>query len=266
MSGRRVAKPQRRYSKVRLTAILVCLAAAAVFGGLYVQQTRAAAAEQVANQQLAQQVAQQRQEAALPVPETGGMLPQYAALWEQNHDLGGWLSVPDTVIDYPVMFTPEEPERYLRRAFDGSDAVSGSLFLGKDSTPEGNHAIIYGHNMKNGTMFGTLSDYADPAYAAAHPVIRFDTLEESRKYEVLAAFHGKVYTDRDGDDVFRYYRYTDLSDPETFAAYVRRVKETALYDTGVEAAYGDRLLTLSTCSGRSRDSRFVVVARCAGEP
>lgn len=189
------------------------------------------------------------------------MLPQYAALWEQNHDLAGWLRIPDTEIDYPVMFTPDKPGYYLRRAFDGSDAVSGSLFIGEDGPPSENHAVIYGHHMKNGTMFGLLTEYANADHGMAHPVLYFDTLEEAREYEVMAAFYSRLYTDQD-EGVFRYYQYGDLSDPETFEAYVRQVQAAALYDTGVRAEYGDYLLTLSTCGGRTKDQRFVVVARC----
>ncbi len=86
------------------------------------------------------------------------------------------------------------------------------------------------------------------------------TLYAQGTCEVLAAFHSRVYTDRE-QDVFRYYQYTDLSDPGTFVDYVRRVKEAALYHTGIDAQYGDTLLALSTCSRYVQDGRFVVVAR-----
>lgn len=91
-------------------------------------------------------------------------------------------------------------------------------------------------------------------------MIRFDTLYERGKYEVMAAFYSKVY-DVDEQGVFRYYEYTDLSSPERFQEYVEQVKATALYDTGVTAECGDQLLTLSTCSYHTADGRFVVVAK-----
>ena len=125
--------------------------------------------------------------------------------------------------------------------------------------------LIYGHRMDNGSMFGELSAYARADYAAEHAVIHYDTLDQEREYQVMAAFYSQVYTDRD-EDVFRYYQYSDLSDPAVFQEYVAQVKEAALYDTGVEASYGDRLLTLSTCSYHATDGRFVVVARQRAGP
>lgn len=193
-----------------------------------------------------------------PGEETAPVLSPYEALAEENPDFAGWLSIPDTPVDYPVMYTPQEPEYYLRRAFDGSDAVSGSLFIGAGCVPGGAHVIIYGHNMNDGSMFGSLAQYAEKDYAAAHPVIRFDTLDEAGQYRVLAAFYSHAYTsDEEG---FRYYQYTDLSQPETFAEYVQKAKEASLYDTGVEAHQGGRLLTLSTCSYHRENGTFVVVA------
>ena len=161
------------------------------------------------------------------------------------------------------MYTPQEPEYYLRRAFDGSEAVSGSLFVGEGCTPGGAHVIIYGHNMRDGSMFGSLAQYAQADYAAAHPVIRFDTPDRTGEYRVLAAFYSHAYIP--GEEGFRYYQYTDLSQPEDFEEYVRKAEEEALYDTGIEPRYGCRLLTLSTCSYHRENGTFVVVAVEDGE-
>ncbi len=90
--------------------------------------------------------------------------------------------------------------------------------------------------------------------------MNFDTLYNRGEYELMAAFYSRVYTDQD-QNVFRYYQYADLSDPEIFEAYVRNVQAAALYDTGVQAEPGDSLLTLSTCSNHVDNGRFVVVAR-----
>jgi len=216
-------------------------------------------------------LAQRVHEASLPSPAGEGSertpeasAPQeeapspYEVLARENPDLAGWLSIEGTAIDYPVMWTPEEPEYYLRRAFDKSRAVSGSLFIGEDCAPDGAHIIIYGHNMRDGSMFGSLSNYAEEDYAAAHPVIRFDTLSQTGEYRVLAAFYSHAYTS--GEKGFRYYQYADLSRPEDLEDYVRQAREAALYDTGTRVEYGDRLLTLSTCSYHRENGTFVVVA------
>lgn len=86
----------------------------------------------------------------------------YAMLCEQNPHMAGWVKIDGTKLDYPVMFTPDEPEYYIHRAFDGSYAVIGVPFVGKGCTlePPSDNIILYGHNMKTGTMFSTLSSYA----------------------------------------------------------------------------------------------------------
>ena len=264
--GRTVnGKKQRRRPPWRTWALALCAGVFVLSTGMLVRDLLRASREQEAYLRLAQRV---REAEEAGTPETGagsGRLAGYALLHQENPDLAGWLAIPGTVVDYPVMFTPEEPEYYLRRAFDGSYAVGGSLFIGEGCTPEGSHVIIYGHRMDNGSMFGGLSAYAQADYAAEHPVIRYDTLDREGEYQVMAAFYSRVYTDRD-ENVFRYYQYSNLSDPAVFQSYVDQVKAAALYDTGVEASYGDRLLTLSTCSYHTDDGRFVVVARQAAGP
>ena len=119
--------------------------------------------------------------------------------------------------------------------------------------------------MKDGSMFGSLEHYADESYARAHREIFYDRIlpdgsYERLTFEVMAAFYSQVYQ-VDEENVFRYYYSTDLSDPENFQYYVQKVTAASLYDLGVTAEYGDRLLTLSTCSYHTDDGRFVVVAR-----
>lgn len=185
----------------------------------------------------------------------------YQFLEEENPDFWGWLSIPETKLDYPVMYTPEEPEYYLRRAFDGSSSLSGVPFVGEGYREDGRHTIIYGHNMKNGTMFATLHSYADREFWQAHPAITLDTLDESRSYQVLGAFYSKAFLQTE-ENVFRFYQCSDLSTQNAFEEYVEQVREAALYDTGVAAEYGGELLTLATCSYHAKNGRFVVVAYC----
>ncbi len=184
----------------------------------------------------------------------------YAPLAEQNADFFGWISIADTVINYPVMHTPDDPERYLHRDFDGGSSQSGVPFLAASCFEGCGNYLIYGHNMKNGTMFASLLSYANREYWREHPVIRFDTLTDTGEYQVLAAFYSQIY-EREAGNVFRYYNYTDIQEPASFEEYVRQVQAAALYDTGVDVTFGDELLTLSTCSYHTGDGRFVVVAR-----
>lgn len=197
--------------------------------------------------------------ASAALPERS-VLPQLAPLYVQNPDLFGWLRIEGTPIDYPVMFTPNDPEYYLHRDFYGEKLNSGSLFVDSACPPDGNYYLIYGHSMKNKTMFGTLKQYANRSYWEEHRTVQFCTLYEKRTYTVIAAFYSKV----DGAKKsvgFHYYDYRDLSDPVVFREFVSGVLDASLYDTGVGAEYGDELITLSTCNKRLSNGRFVVVAK-----
>lgn len=195
--------------------------------------------------------------------ETESDASPYTALKEQNPDFFGWISIEGTKLNYPVMHIPKDEEYYLRRDFDGEASQSGVPFLAADCYEGCGNYLIYGHNMNNGSMFASLLSYADREYWKEHPIIRFDTLEESGEYEVLAASYSQAYQ-QDAEGVFRYYQYPDLNDPDRFEEYIQQVQSAALYDTGICAKYGDQLLTLSTCSYHTKDGRFVVVARKEG--
>lgn len=114
-------------------------------------------------------------------------------------------------------------------------------------------------------MFGSLESCVDEDYAREHQKIIYDLIQPDGSYErltfeVMAAFYSRVYK-IDKDNVFRYYYSTDLSQPEDFQYYVQESMAASLYDLGVTAEYGDRLLTMSTCSYHTEDGRFAVVAR-----
>lgn len=183
---------------------------------------------------------------------------EYAALYTQNHDFAGWLEIPNTKINYPVMDTPDEPEYYLYRAFDGTSSKSGTPFIGEDGTVETDCLIIYGHNMKNGTMFGTLDYYMEADFWEENKYFSFDTPYEERKYEVFAAVSCGILTQNETG--FRYYCYAgDLTENE-FDGLIKWLVENAYYDTGIIPQYGEQIIILSTCSDYAKDSRFIVAA------
>ena len=236
-------------------------------GGMLVRDLRRSARERAANRILVQRVEREVRETGPSAADSAARVPErdYLPLCEDNGDLAAWLIIEDTQVNYPVLYTPEDPEYYLHRAFDGSHAYSGSLFIAADCVPDGTNIIIYGHKMKDGTMFGELDAYADAAYGKTHPEIIYDLIRpdggyERLTFEVMAAFYSRVYQ-IDEENVFRYYYGTDLSDPERFQEDVDEAVSASLYDLGVTAEYGDRLLTLSTCSYHTAEGRFVVVAR-----
>ena len=183
-----------------------------------------------------------------------------AALHEQNPDIVGWIKIDDTRVDYPVMWTPDDPEFYLRRNFQKEDSVAGTPFLDAWSAmPGSSNWLIYGHNMKNGTMFHDTLKYEDKAFYDGHKTIHFDTLEGEGLYEIVAVCYTQIY--KESDAVFKYYQYASITDEASFDAYVQGVKSLSIYDTGVTPVWGDQLITLSTCEYSVEDGRFIIVAR-----
>ena len=180
-------------------------------------------------------------------------------MYEQNPDLFGWVCIEDTVLDYPVMHTPDDPEKYLRLSFEGETSTAGTPFMDAKCGIDSDNYIIYGHNMKNGTMFREILQYANKSYWQEHPMIRFDTLYEQGEYEVLAAFYDRVYYA--DENCFKFYRFIKAADKADYDNAIQNYKEKSLYDTGVTAEYGDKLITLVTCSYHEEHGRFVVVAR-----
>ena len=178
-----------------------------------------------------------------------------------NSDMVGWLQIPGTNIDYPVMWTPADENYYLYRAFDGSDNKNGSLILDTDSSldPLTTNLIIHGHNMRSGEMFGNLTDYEDPDYFEGHKQIILYTQECQRNYEIIAVFRSQVY--KKNDQVFKFYKFFQADSQEEFDDFYKNIKDLALYDTGVTAQFGDHFITLSTCVYHVEQGRFVVVAK-----
>ncbi len=193
---------------------------------------------------------------AAPAP---AMLSKYMELHEDNNDLAGWLSIEGMRIDYPVMQC-EDDEYYLHHDFYGEDSKYGCLYVRAQADLEaGTNFVIYGHNMKDGAMFGDLDLYLKESFYKEHAIISFDTLYEERSYEIVAVFRSKVYNA--DEDVFKYYQFYQADTEEEFEDFYSHIKELSLYDTGVEAQFGDTFLTLSTCAYHVKDGRLAVVAK-----
>ena len=197
--------------------------------------------------------------ATVPPTEPREVLPRLQEQYEKNPDLAGWLTIPGTRIDYPVMYSPDEPERYLHANFEVSYSFAGLPFIDAACDPESGNRIIYAHNMLDGSMFRTLLKYQQKDFWQRNPVISFSTLYEEQEYEVVAAFYDKVY--KKSDTNFKFYQFYDTSDQSSFDEAMAYYREHALYDTGVTAQCGDLFLTLVTCAYQTENGRFVVVAR-----
>ena len=191
------------------------------------------------------------------------VLPEYQELAEINPDFVGWIFIDGTNIDYPVMQTQDDPEFYLRRNFQKEHATAGVPFMDASSdifVPTSNF-LIYGHNMKNGTMFHDMLKYKDKSFYQEHKTFRFDTIYKGGQgtYEIIAAGYSKIYPE--DSDAFKYYQYAGITSRSDFNEYLKGVKELSEYNTGVSAEYGDQLVTLSTCAYHEKNGRFFIVGK-----
>ena len=148
------------------------------------------------------------------------------ALITENADCIGWLSIDGTTISYPVMHTPSDPQKYLRRNFYGKYSQSGVPFLDGRCDLQNSNLIIYGHNMRNGTMFSDLKRYVDRDFLNAHRTVKFETTDGVQTFIVTEALK------------------TNTSD-----AWYDRI-----------AAEDGRQLILSTCYGSGKDGRLLIIA------
>lgn len=191
------------------------------------------------------------------------ILPEYTTLVAQNPDLKGWLSIPDTNVDYPVLQRAGDTENtyYLRRDFEGNDDANGSLFVDYRSNTVNptENTIIYGHNMNSGKMFGDLKNYLDEEFYEKHKSVIFDTLYEERKYEIVAVCLSKVQ-DADAQD-FRYYNFIDAKNGAEWDAFVQNINSLSVFSLDTGLLPGDEVLTLSTCNNYVEDGRLFLVAK-----
>lgn len=149
------------------------------------------------------------------------------ALIAENADCIGWLSIDGTNISYPVMHTPSDPQKYLRRNFYGKYSQSGVPFLDGRCNLQSTNLIIYGHNMRNGTMFSDLKRYVDGDFLNAHRTVKFETADRVQTFTV-----------------------TEVLKTNTSDAWYNRIT----------AEDGSRCLVLSTCYGSGNDGRLLIIA------
>lgn len=192
--------------------------------------------------------------------ETERML-QVKTLQEENSDIIGWIEIEGTSINYPVLQGTDN-EYYMTHNYKKEKSKNGSIFLTKDydwKVPSSN-LLMYGHNLKNGTMFQELLKYENKKFYQEHPVIRFTTEKEDAEYEIISAFKSRVYY-KSEKNVFRYYYFVNAPTEKEYNEFVENAKKASLYPIDTTATYPEQLITLSTCSYHVEDGRFAVVGK-----
>ena len=187
-----------------------------------------------------------------------GILTEYAGLYALNDDMVGWLEIPGTKLQYPVMQTPDEVNYYLYRDFDKEDSDWGAIYAWEkaDINKPSDNITMFGHNMKDGSMFATLNNYENQYYWEDNSMILFNTLHEYHTYKIFAVFKTTATLGKG----FSYHKFVDAADEAAFDDFVSNCKKLSLYDTGITPVYGDKLICLSTCAYHTENGRLVVAA------
>lgn len=186
--------------------------------------------------------------APIIVPE---VLHDLGVLKEKNADCVGWIRVPGTDIDYPFMWTPEDPERYLRRDFYGNYSDYGVPFLDHRCDLASDNLILYGHNMFDGTMFTDLLWYREREYMEDHSQIILETTGGAREYRVIAVCQADSVESK-------LYRHINFTDAAGKAEFLDAVREDSVFFAGTDDR-AERFITLSTCDVSRRNGRVAVV-------
>lgn len=186
--------------------------------------------------------------------ENGVQMVDLSALQALYPDVRGWLTIPGTNIDYPVLQGGEEnPEYYLKRNYKGEYDVNGSLFLQWDcSAADGSNRIIYGHNMNSGAMFGNLDQYEDAEFWAAHRNVFLQTEKGMEEYSVVSVLKTDI----------RKFPFTkaEFPDEASLQEYVELAKSQEVFETGENVEVCHSVLTLVTCAYEWNGARTVLIA------
>lgn len=189
------------------------------------------------------------------------ILKKYRKIYEKNNDFIGWISIPGTSLDYPVVQTKDN-EYYLKHDFNKDESEIGIPFLDMRNDIEGyqDNFIIYGHNLNNGNMFGCLKNYLDKSYYEKHPIIQFDTLYQTAKYRIVYVALSEV-PDKNNDKAFRYFNFINTETEQEFNYAMDEIEKLECYPIKRKLEWGDRFITLSTCNNFVENGRLFVVAK-----
>ena len=209
------------------------------------------------------------------IPDPNDLVPEetfplnrdYKGFYEKNNnkDFVGWLRIDGTKLDYPVMQSPvSEANYYLYRDYNGDNSTRGSIYAREECdvfTP-GDNVTMYGHNMKDGSMFAALNAYVDKSAWDNNSLVFFDTFNHEtgevqyHVYKIFAVFK----TTANLGEGFTYQRFENAANQQEFDEFVSNCKKLSFYDTGITPQYGDKMICLSTCEYTLDNGRLVVAA------
>lgn len=237
---------KRILTVIELLFLVVAILAAGYIG-FYIYQTRTARADFA---ELANSIPKDVEE-----EYEGGFIKAYKELYDKNNDFKGWLKIPGTSINYPVV-QAKDNDFYMHRNFNMKYQYCGIPFMDYQCTinPESTNLIIYAHNMKDGSMFAPLLKYKDKEYYKEHNRIIFNSIYKKAEYDIVSVMQVKA-------DDFPYHTFINSDNEREFNSFINDIKGLSLYNTNTDVKFSDKLLTLSTCSYNVKNERMVIIAK-----
>lgn len=183
-------------------------------------------------------------------PNVSPLSVDFESMLADNDDVRGWLYNPDTIVNYPVAQSKDN-DYYLYRFIDGSSNSSGTLFVDYRCAADfsSNHTIIYGHNMKDGSMLSTITNYWKQDYYEEHPFMYLNTPTQNYRIDLFSAY--VTPADSDAYDIY-------FDDGADYMAYLEKLLSRSNFTSDVELTENDKILTLSTCTYEYDNARYVV--------
>lgn len=253
------AKKQRNYIVSLIIAILVFILSIFFIVMIYIKYKKAE--DEYKKLQNLVDVVEVEKEKPVEEPEeeepivvdTSVPKVDFNELWKVNKDIVGWIKIDNTPVDYPIVQSNDN-EKYLYRTVQGTHNSAGSIFMDYRANAkfEFHNSVLYGHKMKNGTMFGTLYKYKTKSYYEENKYIWLVTRDVTYKYEVFSVY--------EFDSKEHFYEF-NFEDETEYQNYLNYIKNASYYNTGLEVTTDDYILTLSTCTVNLDDTRLAVIAK-----
>lgn len=188
--------------------------------------------------------------------ERAKLFLSYQSLKDENEDYVGWIKIPGTKVNYPVVQSETEPGYYLKRNFKKEKSIYGSIFMDSNcKIGSSKNKIIHGHHMRDGSMFATIDNYKDFQYFQNHHAIQFDSLYDIGDYQIVSAFSLGI------KEASELEKIISLKTQDDFHQFKRFVQEHSFYDTGTDFNINDTFLTLVTCEYTHKNGKFFIIAK-----
>ena len=242
MAGKNTGNNKVR--KIAVDIIMVCLAAIVLLSGWKVYKI-------LHDYKVSRDTYEKIAELAMPKGFTGEI--NFDALHKINKDVIGWIYYENTHINYPVLRC-DNNDQYLRASLDGTWAIGGSIFVeaATEKPFRQFNTIVYGHHMKDGTMFACLKELRDPEYCAKHPKLELTTPEGKFDLEIWAFLN-----EPSDSNIYQ----TNIKAEEDKQKYLDLAESLADYTTDVKVSTEDRLVMLSTCAYEFEDARYIIACK-----